>query len=235
MIQFSVVIPVYNEEASVVPLYDALTEIMERLGATYEIIFVNDGSYDKTLNNLNTLQQRSSFIRVIDLMAHRGQSQAFLAGMNAARGELIITMDGDLQNDPRDIPKLMIKFNEGEYDVICGWRHIRKDPWLRIISYKVTYPLRTFITREPIHDFGCSFRIFKKSILENIRLENNWHPFFTLIAFRIGFKLGEVEVCHHRRKFGVSKYNIRNRLCARIANFIAYSFCDVGKLKKVRE
>lgn len=218
----SVIIPVYNEEKSVKPLYASLKNVMSALGEPYEIIFVNDASDDKTREALKALEADSPNSVIISLEEHKGQSAAMQAGFDAARGELIITLDGDLQNDPEDIPNLLEKMKEG-YDVVCGWRHERKDPLLKRISSGIAVFARRTFTKEKIHDVGCTLRAFKRDVLKNVYLSGSMHRFFTLIMLKSGYKIGEIKVRHHPRKFGKSKYNIRNRLFEGLAGLIRFS------------
>ena len=231
MVKFSVVTPLYNEAESLKPLLSSLKKVMDKLGQQYEIIFINDCSKDKTLEVLLDPDLRSTNLVIVNLLRHYGQSQAMQAGFDIARGEIIITLDGDLQNDPEDIPKLLSKLNEG-YDVVCGWRYPRKDNWLRRASSKVAYAARRIIAKEKIHDVGCTLRVFKKSVLKNVYLSKGMHRFYTLIMLKLGCNITEEKVNHCPRQFGKSKYNIRNRLLEGIINLIRLSLYDIHDLMK---
>ena len=179
MPKFSVVIPVYNEEQSLLPLYSSLRQVMDSIKEPYEVIFINDDSSDRSLSVLRSFKHSENLI-ILNLERHSGQAVAMQAGFDAAKGETIITLDGDLQNDPQDIPFLLDKMREG-YDLVCGWRHNREDPWHKLFASKIACTIRRSITKEGIHDFGCSLRVFKREILKNICLSGGMHRFFTLM------------------------------------------------------
>lgn len=231
MLKFSIVIPIYNEEETVVPLYLSLKRVMDRMEQSYEIIFVNDGSTDNSLGVLNSIDSKPANLIIVNLNKHSGQSAALQAGFDIAEGELIITMDGDLQNDPEDIPKLLEKMKEG-FDVVCGWRYNRIDPFSKVFPSKIASTFLRIITRENIHDFGCTLRIFKKEILKNVYLSGGMHRFFVLIMFKLGYKIGEVKVKHYPRRFGCSKYNISNRLLQCLIDSMRILLFDIKKLMK---
>lgn len=231
MLRFSVIVPIYNEEDSIRRLYYSLKNVMDRIGQSYEIIFINDGSDDSSCEVLDSIELKSANLVVINLNKRSGQSAAMQAGFDIAQGELIITMDGDLQNDPEDIPGLLDKLEAG-YDVVCGWRYDRKDSWRQIVSSKVANIIRKIFTEEPVHDVGCTLRIFKKEVLQNVYLTGGLHRFFTLIVSKLGYKIGELKVRHHHRKFGKTKYNIPDRLQEGIIDLIRISLCDIHKLMR---
>jgi glycosyltransferase involved in cell wall biosynthesis len=187
-VKFSIVIPVFNEEKILPLLYPALKEIMDSLGQSYELIFVNDGSTDGTDEFLRSLTRCDSSLSVITLENNQGQSAALQAGFDGAKGEYIVTLDGDFQNDPADIPGLWEKLNEG-YDLVCGWRQKRSDFWLKVLEAHLACVLRRLITRERIHDFGCGLKIFRRNLLGKIRLASGRHRFFALLALRAGYKV----------------------------------------------
>lgn len=214
----SVIIPVYNEEKTVRPLYSCLKETMDKLDKPYEIIFVNDASYDKSFTELNQISVSPANLVIINLARHLGQSAALQAGFNIAKGEIIITLDADLQVDPIDIPKLLEKIDEG-YDLVCGYRYNRKDPKIKIYTSKLAVFLRRLITQEKIHDPGCSLKVFKKSILKDIYLGKDMHRFFTFLVKKADYKIIEVKISHYPRKFGKSHYNTWNRLFNSLFNF----------------
>jgi glycosyltransferase involved in cell wall biosynthesis len=209
--KFSVVIPVHNEAESVFLLYPALKKAMGAMGQSSEFIFVNDGSSDGTLKLLGRISRCDSSVSIVDLGKKRGQSVALQSGFDKARGEYIVTLDGDLQNDPADIPRLWDKLNEG-YDLVCGWRQKRADPWLKVIESSIACGLRRWITKEKSHDFGCSLKIFHRKLLNHIRLTGGLHRFFSLLAARQGYRIAELKVNHLPRRFGRSKYKTISRL-----------------------
>ncbi len=229
--KYSVIIPVFNEEDSVIPLYNSLNEVMSKLDGSYEIIFINDGSNDKTLEALSNINVESTNSVIVDLKKHSGKSQAMQAGFDTAQGELIITMDGDMQHDPDDILQLVEKMREG-YDAICGWRYKRKDPWIKKISSKIAITVRRLITRERLHDPACNLAIFKKEILRNVYLSRGMHRFIMFIVLKLGYTVAEVKVNHRLRRFGESKYNIHNRLFEGIIDLVIPFLFDMHKLMR---
>lgn len=221
--KYSVIIPIYNEEESLLPLYYSLKSVMERLKAPYEMIFVDDGSTDRSFEKLKNIAASSASLTVISLNGRCGKSAALQTGFDAAQGEILITLDGDLQNDPEDIPKLLEKMNQG-YEIVCGWRVDRKDPFHKKIASKIANRVRTALLQEKIHDVGCGLRVFKKTVLKKIRLWGNQHRFFTALVLRQGFRIGEEKVNHRFRQFGKSKYGIWDRLVEGIADLIRFQF-----------
>ena len=208
--EVSIVIPVYNEEESLRPLLEGIVPVMDNLGKSYEIIIIDDGSTDSSLETLRSLAPKYPFLRIIKLEKNSGQSTAFDAGFKLAQGEAVITMDADLQYEPRDIPRLLEKLND--YDVVCGWRKKRQDPWLKLISTKIANSVRNKISGENIKDTGCSLKAFKRYFLANLKMYKGMHRFLPTLLKMQGARVCEIEVKHLARKFGRSKYNIRNRL-----------------------
>lgn len=231
MLQFSVVIPIYNEEGSIAPLCSSLKTVMDSLGQHYEIIFVNDDSNDKSLDALNNIRSEISNLLIVNLDKHYGQSIAIQAGLDIAQGELIIVMDGDLQYDPEDIPKLLDKVKNG-YDAVCAWKNHRKDPFHKILSSIIARYVRKIVTREKMHDVGHGFMVLKKSALEKIHLSKGMHRFIALILQKLGHKVTEIKIDRHHRKFGKSKYNIHNRIFEGIVDMARISTMDIHSLMK---
>jgi dolichol-phosphate mannosyltransferase len=215
----SIVIPVFNEEANIKPLGAELREVLDGLGKSYEIIFVDDGSGDRSFAILKEAASNDSRIRVIRFKRNTGQTAAFDAGFKAARGDIVVTMDADLQNDPHDIPHLLEKI--GEFDVVCGWRQKRKDPWIKIVSSKIANFVRNMLSQEEIVDTGCSLKAFRKECLQNVKLFNGMHRFLPTLAKMEGFSVTQVKVNHRPRRFGTTKYNIRNRMVRAFADLLA--------------
>jgi len=215
----SMVIPVFNEEENIKPLSRELREVLDDLGRPYEIIFVDDGSVDQSFTILKETALQNTKIRVIRFKKNTGQTAAFDAGFRAARGDIVITMDADLQNDPHDIPRLLEKI--GEFDVVCGWRHKRKDPWTKIISSKIANFVRNMLSQEEIVDTGCSLKAFKKECLQNVKLFSGMHRFLPILTKMEGFTVTQVKVNHRPRRFGTTKYNIRNRMIRAFADLLA--------------
>lgn len=200
--KLSVVVPLYNEEGNVALLHQRIQEVLQKLGQPFEIIFIDDGSQDKTVSIAKTL----SPITLIEFRKNFGQTAAFDAGFKAATGDVIITLDGDLQNDPADIPLLLAKIEEG-YDVVSGWRHKRQDPFMKKVSSRLANMVRSILIQDHIHDSGCSLKAYRKECFEGVDLFGEMHRFIPAILMLDGFKVGEVKVSHHPRIHGVTKYN----------------------------
>jgi len=207
-IYISVVIPVYNEEESVELLESKIRAVLERLHQNYEIIFVDDGSTDRTFELLEQNHQQHPTTKIIKFRGNFGQSAAMAAGFEAARGEVVVAMDGDLQNDPNDIPRLLERLNEG-YDVVAGWRRDRKDKLvMRKIPSRIANKIICSVTQVKLHDTGCSLKAFRREIIKKIKLYGELHRFIPALAKIEGARIAEMVVTHHERKYGVSKYNI---------------------------
>lgn len=204
----SIVIPVYNEVENVEPLYEAICPSMEDAGLQFEVIFVDDCSQDGTLDLLRAIAARDDRVRVVELRGNFGQTIALRTGIELSRGEIIAVMDGDMQNDPRDIPALVEKLNEG-YDVVSGWRRDRNDPLIsRKVPSKIANWLMRTVTRVPIHDTGCSLKVFRAELLRKLPLYSDMHRFIPAISMMATDRIAEVVVRHHARKFGISKYGL---------------------------
>ncbi len=229
--KFSIIVPIFNEERTVVILFEAIQKTMDRLDKNYEVIFVNDASTDHSWDLMRHLAETSPKFVAVDLAGHLGKSAAMQAGFDEARGEFIITMDGDLQNDPADIPKLFDKLREG-YDVVCGWRRVRSDTYKKKIASLVAGSFRKMITGESLHDVGCPFRIFKRSALEHVYLSGGLHRLFALIMKKSGRHIVEVEVRDHPRLFGRTKFKDRARIVEGVRDLLRLSFFDIQKLMK---
>ncbi len=208
--RYSLVIPVYNEEGCLLSLQEGLSRVMEPLGSDYEIIYVDDGSKDNSLKVLKDLKDKYPKIKIISFTKNQGQSAAFLAGFRLAEGEWLITLDGDGQNPPEEIPKLLRYTSD--FDFITGVRKKRLDPWQRRISSQIARFFRWLVLRDTTLDTGCSLRVFKKEILKELPFFKNFHRFFTFLVRQQGFKIKEVEVEHRGRFRGTSKYTNLRRL-----------------------
>jgi glycosyltransferase involved in cell wall biosynthesis len=204
----SIVIPVYNEEDSLPSLYDKITDSLNESQVSFEIIFVNDGSTDRTLQVLKTLNDRDRRVKAISFRRNYGQTAAMAAGFDHARGDIIVSMDGDLQNDPADIPRLLAELERGK-DVVCGWRKNRQDKFLsrRVPSVAANW-LIGLITGIRIHDNGCSLKAFRASVIKNVALYGEMHRFIPAMSTMAGARIAEIVVNHHPRRFGKSKYGI---------------------------
>jgi glycosyltransferase involved in cell wall biosynthesis len=204
----SIVIPVYNEEESVLPLYQSVCRACELLREPYEVIFVDDGSRDKTFDILKGIHDHDGRVKVLSFRKNSGQTAAMAAGFEYAGGDLIVSMDGDLQNDPVDIPRLLSKLQEG-FDVACGWRKSRHDKfWTRRLPSAVANWIIGRVTGVRIHDNGCSLKAYRASVIKSIALYGEMHRFIPAMATLAGARIAEIVVNHHPRRFGKSKYGI---------------------------
>jgi len=204
----SIIVPLYNEEASVRPLYEAIVMAVQPLGLEYEILFVDDGSSDNTIAEALKLAEQDKRLRLIIFRCNYGQTPAMAAGIDHARGKVLVTMDGDLQNDPDDIAMLLEKIEEG-YDIVVGWRHKRQDKLItrKIPSYIANWMIGK-ITGVPIRDNGCSLKAYKADVIKKIPLYSEMHRFIPAMTSLAGSRIAEVRVKHHARQFGVSKYGL---------------------------
>jgi len=206
--KISVVVPLYNEAGCVRLLHETLVRVLDGMCVSHEILFVDDGSEDETFSIATAIASTDPGLRIIRLGKNFGQTQAFAAGIDHARGNIIVTMDGDLQNDPADIPKLLDKLDEG-FDVVVGWRHRRQDA---LITRKIPSMLANWIigkvTGIPIHDNGCSLKAFRGEFARNMPLYSDMHRFMPAAASTSGARIEEIRVTHHPRRFGKSKYGL---------------------------
>jgi len=206
--ELSIIVPLYNEEDSVSPLYDAIVAAINPLNLDYEIIFVDDGSKDNTIPEAVKLAEKDTRLRVIKFRRNYGQTPAMAAGIDNARGRVLVTMDGDLQNDPSDIPRFLEKLNEG-YDIVVGWRHKRQDKLVtRKIPSRIANWLIGKITGVPIKDNGCSLKAYRADVIKNIPLYSEMHRFIPAMTSLAGTRIAEIKVKHHARQFGQSKYGL---------------------------
>ena len=206
--ELSIVIPVRNESPNIKPLYDELTTTLVRGGRSYEIIVIDDGSTDDTFEQLAALQSRDPHLRVIRFRRNFGQTAAFAAGFAFARGRLVVTADGDLQNDPADIASMADAIDEG-YDIVCGWRKDRKDTFVtRRVPSMLANKLISWATGVDLHDYGCSLKVFRAEVVKPLRLYGEMHRFLPAIASQIGVRIKEVVVNHRPRTAGTTKYGL---------------------------
>jgi glycosyltransferase involved in cell wall biosynthesis len=206
--ELSVVIPVHNESPNIKPLYDELTQTLVQYGRSYELLIVDDGSTDDTFDQLAALQARDPRLHVIRFRRNFGQTAAFAAGFAHARGRLVVTSDGDLQNDPRDIPAMVKLIDEGN-DIVCGWRKDRKDTFVnRRLPSVLANKLISWATGVELHDYGCSLKVYRTEVVKPLRLYGEMHRFLPAIASQIGVKIAEMVVHHRPRRAGETKYGI---------------------------
>lgn len=206
--KISVVIPLYNEEESIPQLRQQLTTAMQQCGYSYEVIIVDDGSKDSSFSLLKAWAAQDEHITVVRFRRNFGQTAAFSAGFDHARGEVVITMDADLQNDPNDVPKLMAKIEEG-YDVVSGWRKDRQDRYLdRKLPSMIANRFISNVTDVRLHDFGCSLKAYRREVLQHVKLYGELHRFIPALVSQVGGTVTEIAVNHRARQFGHSRYGI---------------------------
>ncbi len=206
--ELSIVIPVFNEADNVAPLHEELSLVLAELGRPYEIVFVDDGSTDRTPERVAAVASGDTHVRLVRLRRNFGQTAAFSAGFDAARGDVVITMDGDRQNDPADIPRLVAKLEEGGYDLVCGWRKQRKDPPSRRLPSFLANRLISWATGVKLHDYGCSLKAIRGEVVKEMRLYGEMHRFIPAVASWMGVRLAELPVNHRPRTQGSSKYGL---------------------------
>lgn len=204
----SIVIPIYNEEDNIDPLYAEIIAAVDGKYENFEIIFINDGSPDRSLTRLKALNEKDGRVKIINFRKNFGQSTAISAGFDYCKGDVVVTLDGDLQNDPADIPLIVSKVMEG-YDIVNGWRKDRKD---KLITKKIPSffgnKLISFITKVKLHDYGCTLRGFTREVVKNLKLYGEMHRYIPAIASRMGIKSIEIPVNHRERRFGKSQYGL---------------------------
>ena len=204
----SVVLPVLNERDNLEPLHARLTEALKPLGRDYEIIYVDDGSNDGSWDVLRALAAGDSNVRLVRLRKNFGQTPALSAGLAHSRYPILVTLDADLQNDPRDIPRLLEALGDS-YDVVSGWRRHRNDLWLsrRLPSNAANFLIRK-VSGVPLHDFGCTLKAYRREVIQDVSLFGDMHRFLPVLAAWVGGRVTEIEVTHHPRTHGVSKYGL---------------------------
>jgi glycosyltransferase involved in cell wall biosynthesis len=205
-LKYSIIIPVFNEEDSLKPLWKQLKPIIATLGS-WEVIFINDGSRDSSLKILKELQASEPGIELIHFSQNQGKAAALQAGFHRAQGEIAVTMDADLQDDPKEIPKLIMTLGE-EFDLVSGWKKDRKDPWHKTIPSFFFNGLIRLVSGVKLHDINCGFKAYKKDVIKNLTIYGEIYRFIPILAVHNGFRVGELPVKHHPRKFGKSKYGI---------------------------
>ncbi|MEP6902618.1 MAG: glycosyltransferase family 2 protein [Actinomycetota bacterium] len=206
--ELSLFLPVLDEEENLRPMHAKIREALDELGKTAEVIYVDDGSTDKSLQILREIASEDSRVRVISLRRNYGQTAAMSAGIDAAKGEILIPMDADLQNDPKDIARLLKKLDEG-YDVVSGWRKNRRDKFIsRKLPSKIANKIISWIGGVPLHDYGCSLKAYRREVIQDVRLYGEMHRFIPIYASWAGARVTEIPVDHHARTMGKSKYGI---------------------------
>lgn len=229
MIKYSVVIPLKNEEENISDLIAELEPVMNALKAPWELICIDDGSTDKTSEVLISLSNEKKYMKLIFFKKNYGQSSAFQAGFKAAAGEFVITLDGDGQNDPADIPKVLKAIDQ--YDLVCGIRSKRKDRWDKRIISKIANTVRQTCCQDGIKDSGCSLKVYRKQCLDKIKMYNGMHRFLPALFTIEGFRVGQLPVNHRERKKGISKYNYFNRSFNTLADLLAVRWMNQRQLR----
>ena len=228
----SVIVPVYVEEDSIEPLFAVLVPVLKGLGRNFEIIAVNDGSHDSSLQRLCTASASIPELRIIDFRRNYGQTAAIMAGIDHASGNIIVTIDADLQNDPKDIPVLLAKLDEG-YDVVSGWRKDRKDDAIRrnLVS-RIANVIISWVSGVRLKDYGCTLKVYRKDVLKDVRLYGEMHRFIPIYASWMGARTTEIPVRHHPRQFGLSKYGL-NRIAKVLLDLMVVKFLDRNFVKPI--
>lgn len=204
-INLSVVVPLHNEEESLLELHSELSEALCQLKKPVEILFVDDGSTDRSFELLAEIHERDPKVRVLQFRRNYGKSAALAMGFRRARGKIILTIDADLQDDPKEIPNLLKKLDEG-YDLVCGWKKIRKDPLVKRVSSKLFNKVTRLLTGLKIHDINCGLKAYRREVTEAIKVYGQLHRFLPVLAHWERFSVGEVVVQHRRRKYGKTKF-----------------------------
>jgi dolichol-phosphate mannosyltransferase len=215
----SVVVPVYNEEENLPILISKLVEVLGPLGKTYEMIFVDDGSKDRSREILKGMISTYPQIRILGFKYNCGETAAGAAGLQEARGDIVFTIDADLQNDPQDIPVMLECLKE--YDMVTGWRQKREDTWVKRKTSRIANRIRNRLSGESIRDSGCTFRAYKRECLQNLKLYKGMHRFMPTLVKMEGFRVIEIPIAHHPRQFGVSKYTTWNRMWRALVDLLA--------------
>lgn len=228
----SVVVPLYNEEENVQILHQRLRDVLAELSGDYEMIFVDDGSTDRTLNILEEIHKSDKNVIVLSLRRNFGQTAAFAAGFDFAKGDVVITMDGDLQNDPKDIPRLLDAIKD--YDLVSGWRKNRKDAFItRRLPSIIANWLISKVTGVRLHDYGCSLKAYRRDVVKNLRLYGEMHRFIPAVASWYGVRIAEIETIHHPRLRGKSKYGI-SRTIKVLLDLITVKFLQSFSTKPIQ-
>lgn len=225
----SVVIPIFDEERNLRPLCEELRSELDRLARPYEVILVDDGSTDSGPAVLREIARKWDALRVLRFRSRSGQTAALDAGFRACRGEVVVTMDGDLQNDPADIPRLLERLPE--YDAVAGWRGVRRDGWWKRVSSRIANSVRNRISGDRIRDTGCSLKAYRKRCLETLPMFDGMHRFLPTLIRMDGYRVGEIRVNHRPRTRGRSKYNARNRMFRSFRDLLAVRWMRNRKLR----
>ncbi len=206
--KISIVIPAHNEEKNIPILMEKIRDVFKKIKDSYEIVFINDGSEDKTLDEMKKAKTKDKNIKIITFRKKFGKSSALAAGFSRVSGDIVFTMDADLQDDPYEIPKFLDKMNEG-YDVVSGWKFPRKDPFFKRFFSKIFNYMTSRLTGLRLHDYNCGFKAYKKEVLNEINVHGDLHRYIPALAHSKGFKVAEIKVVHHPRVHGKTKYGFK--------------------------
>ena len=229
--ELSIVVPVYNEEESLPILWPEIRQVLDPSGLAYEMIFVDDGSHDRSAEIIRDFRAQDSRVRLIKLKVNAGETAATDAGFRAVRGRYVVVMDADLQNDPHDIPLLLAHLDQ--WDAVTGWRVNRAagDSWVRRLSSRIANRVRNALSQETIQDSGCTFRAFRRECLRDLVLYRGFHRFIPTLLRMRGFRVIEVPVNHRARRYGVSKYGIGNRALRAFVDLLAVRWMKDRQLR----
>jgi glycosyltransferase involved in cell wall biosynthesis len=205
--RLSVIVLVFNEVESIAPLHKELAGVLNAMHTTYEVVYIDDGSRDGSTESLAELAEKDLHVRVVSFRRNFGQTAAVQAGIDNARGEILVFMDGDLQNDPHDIPRLLQMMDEG-YDVVSGWRRDRQDDASRVLPSKIANWIIARVTGVPLNDFGCTLKAYHRDVIQDVKLYGEMHRFIPVYASWVGARIAEIPVNHRPRSFGKSKYSL---------------------------
>jgi glycosyltransferase involved in cell wall biosynthesis len=228
----SVIVPIYNERESIAPLCEGLFGVLDNIGRDFEVICINDGSTDRSIDALQEIAKQRNELRVVNFRRNYGQTAAMMAGIDYASGSIIVSIDADLQNDPRDIPALLTKMDEG-FDVVSGWRKDRQDAAIsRNFVSRVANRIISRISGVRLHDFGCTLKAYRREVVKDVRLYGEMHRFVPIYASWMGARVCEIPVRHHARKFGKSKYGLE-RVLKVILDLVVVRFLDRYLVKPI--
>ena len=206
VVEISILVPVLNEEGTVQELAGTVAEVLDETGRSFEIVFIDDGSTDSTSKNVKTAHAEDRRVKLVCLRRNFGKAAALCAGFEHSHGKIVITMDGDLQDDPREIPKFIEKLESESLDLVSGWKQVRKDPITKRIPSKLFNWVTRWLAQVDLHDFNCGFKAYRREVVEEIALYGELHRYIPVLASRKGFTVGEIAVLHHPRRQGDSKY-----------------------------
>jgi dolichol-phosphate mannosyltransferase len=227
--ELSAVVPAYNEVESLPPLFAELRAALEATGRTWELIVVDDGSTDGSRELIDAEAERDDRVRALPLEKNAGQSAALAAGLSRVRGDIVITMDADLQNDPADLPRLLAALANA--DVVSGVRAKRQDTWVRLVSSRIANAVRRGVLGDPVTDIGCSFKVYRREVLEGLPMFVGVHRFLPALCVFRGARFAEVALHHRARAHGVSKYGVGNRLWRGIADLVGVQWLKTRLVK----